>query len=268
MAGSPALDLHPRRLWEALRKRPLTAIFLALLAVSLLFLAAPGLDLAVSGLFYDPVSGFPERSPVLVAIRELGLTVEWAFGAALVLPLIVKLVAPESRLLVRPRVSLFGLATLALGPGLLVNAMLKDHWGRARPREIFQFGGDVSFSPVWWISSACDRNCSFVSGEAASAFWLVALAFVAPPAWRRATAIATLAFAACVSFARVAAGGHFISDVAIAWLLMLFIMVAMRDAVLAGLPQTFDPAVEGSFARAGRRIRQLLTASGEPPPGS
>ena len=37
---------------------------------------------------------------------------------------------------------------LVVGPGLLVNAVFKDHWGRPRPREIVQFGGQKQFSPT------------------------------------------------------------------------------------------------------------------------
>ena len=37
---------------------------------------------------------------------------------------------------------IFILLFLALGPGLVVNLMLKDQLGRARPREVVDFGGD------------------------------------------------------------------------------------------------------------------------------
>ena len=255
----PALAPRPRRmiavLGKALRGRPILAVAASTLAVSLIFLAFPKSDLVVAGLFYDPSAGFNDRSLVLNGLRELGALAEWALALALGLPILVKLLAPESRLLVRPRTALFGLATLALGPGLLVNAILKEFWGRARPREIMEFGGDSDFSPVWWIVRECDRNCSFVSGEASAAFWLVVLAFVVPPAWRWTAAIGALAITALVSFARVAAGGHFFSDVVLAWLLTLLVILALREAILNGLPREFDGAVEAALARAGRRVR-------------
>ena len=37
---------------------------------------------------------------------------------------------------------------LALGPGLLVNRMLKPHWGRPRPNNIKSFDGTKDFLPV------------------------------------------------------------------------------------------------------------------------
>ena len=255
-----------RRSLEPVRRWPLPSACAGLLLASLLLVAAPGLDIAVSRLFYDPIAGFgEERSGLLLLVRELGTSAEWALALAVTAPLLVKFLAPESRLLVRPRATLFALATLALGPGLIVNGILKDFWGRARPREIFQFGGELVFSPAWQISDQCPRNCSFASGEAAAAFWLVALAFLVPKAWRLPTAVATLAAATTVSFARVAAGGHFLSDVMAAWGLTLLVIIAMQKLVLQGLPPAFDGALEAAIGRAGRALRLRLATPGRPP---
>lgn len=255
-------NLPPIRQW--LLQKPLLTAFALLLLVSLLFLAAPQLDMAVSALFYNSTAGFGDGS-VAFAVREIGRLAEWAAALALAAPLVVKFLAPESRLLVPPRASLFALAALAIGPGLIVNGILKQFWGRARPREIIEFGGDAGFSPAWWISDACGQNCSFVSGEAAAAFWLVALAFVAPRAWRPAVAAITLTVAAAVSFVRVAAGGHFLSDVIVAWLLTLVVIVAAQRLILQGLPPEFDAAVEAGTRRAGLALRRWWAARDGPP---
>jgi len=74
---------------------------------------------------------------------------------------------------------IFSLLTLALGPGLLVNSLLKSHWGRARPIEVSAFGGARSFSPAYIIAQQCSRNCSFVSGDAAMGYYLIAFLFIA-----------------------------------------------------------------------------------------
>jgi membrane-associated PAP2 superfamily phosphatase len=247
---------------------PLLAASGLLLAVSLVFLAAPRLDLAFSGFFYRPEGGFGgERSAIFFSVRKWGRVAEWAFALALAAPLLVKFLAPDSRLLVLPRAILFAFATFVLGPGLIVNGILKGLWGRARPEDITDFGGDASFSPVWWISDQCGRNCAFASGEAASAFWLVTLAFIVPRAWRLPIAAGTLAFAAAVSFTRVATGGHFVSDVLVAWLLTLLVAVAMHRIVLKGLPPQFDSAVEAAIGRWGRALRRWWAARGDPTPG-
>lgn len=265
-----ASDRPLRRALERSRRvvlnSPLLTVCALLFLTSLLFLVAPRLDLVVSRLFYDPAGRFDgSGSAPLDFVRELGRVAEWAVALAFAAPLAVKILAPESRLLVRPRVSLFMLGTLALGPGLVVNGILKEFWGRARPRELLEYGGDAVFSPIWWFSDQCEGNCSFVSGEASSAFWLVALAFVAPKVWRLRVALATFLFAAAVSFTRIAVGGHFLSDVLLAWLLTLLIIVAVHRLVIDGLPERFDTAVERALARGGRSIRQRLAARADPP---
>jgi membrane-associated PAP2 superfamily phosphatase len=181
---------------------------------------------------------------VLEAWRDLGGYVEWTFGIAVTAPLLLKILRPRSRLLLRPRATLFVLATFALGPGLIVNGVLKENWGRARPRALLEFGGDAAFSPAWWISDQCARNCSFVSGEAAGAFGLVALVFLVPKEQRPAMSVFTLSFAAIVSLTRIAVGAHFLSDVLIAWLITLSVMIALDQVILKGLPEKFDRAVE------------------------
>jgi membrane-associated PAP2 superfamily phosphatase len=257
---TPDPAAHPlKRIGHALVQRPLVSALGFLALVSLVFLLVPGLDLSVSRLFYVPATGFAEgRSPAFEAWRELGTVVEWAFGIAVTAPLLIKIAMPETRLLVRPRVTVFVLTVFALGPELIVNGILKEHWGRARPRAVLEFGGDAIFSPAWWISDQCARNCSFVSGEAAAAFWLVALVFIARREQRAAIAVFTLSFAAIVSLARIAVGAHFLSDVLIAWLLTLCVITALDLIVLKGLPENFDSTTETAAGRIGAALRRLI----------
>ncbi len=244
-------------LWWQARAQLFVTTTALLVLVSLLFIAWPSLDLAVSGLFFDPAEGFGARHSVIQgAVREFGNIAVWAVALALAVPPLIKVLAPDSRLLVTPRASLFGLGGLILGPGLIVNGIFKEFWGRARPREITEFGGDAMFSQAWAISDQCARNCSFVSGEASSAFWLVSLTFVVPRHWRTTILSAALVIAVAVSFTRLAYGAHFLSDVLIAWLLTLLVLVILEKFVLQGRPPAFDGAVEAALARQGRRLRR------------
>lgn len=113
------------------------------------------------------------------------------------------------------RHALFVLATVILGPGLLINVGFKDHLGRPRPTQVENFGGQHVYVPPLHRGSA-GTNSSFPSGHAASAFCYFALWFV----WRRrsprlavAAFTGTLMLGGVMSFARVAAGAHFLSDV-------------------------------------------------------
>jgi len=253
----PAL-LRLRVVREA-AERPFYWALGGLAALSLLFMLFPAIDLTVAALFFAAGSGFlHERLAAVEIIREAGRAVERMFALASILPLLIKLLAPDRPLLLAPRASLFVLASFLIGPGLIVNGILKKYWGRARPRDIVEFGGDAVFTRAWQIADQCAGNCSFVSGEAASAFWLVSLAFIVPAAWRGATIAATLAFAAIVSATRIAMGGHFLSDVLIAWIITLLVMLALNRAMLRLLPPSFDGFVDAALTAAGRSIRRAL----------
>jgi len=245
---------------ELQRHRALVAGLATLAIASLLFLIAPDLDLAASRLFYQPAAGFSDAgSQLLEGIRNVGTMVEWAFLLFMMAPLLIKLAVPKGRLLLPPRATLFVLATFALGPGLIVNGVLKEHWGRARPREIIEFGGGAAFSPAWRISDQCQGNCSFVSGEAAAAFALFAVVFLLRKELRPAAALVTLAFAAMVSFTRIAVGAHFLSDVLLAWLMTFCVILALDRAILMGLPSAFDGIVEDAVERMGESLRRLFS---------
>lgn len=246
------------RFRQGISDRFVLAALAALALASLIFVAFPRLDLAVTRLFYTPGSGFETRA-ALELLREAATLTEWMLALAVTLPLLAKLAFPEMRLLVPPRVTLFVLLAFALGPGLVVNGILKEFWGRARPRTLLEFGGDAVFSRAWAIAGECERNCSFVSGEAAGTFCLLAVAFIVGPRVRPYVIAAVLAFAAAVSTARLTVGAHFLSDIVIAWLLTLLVLVMLWRFLLVGLPQGFDPAVENALARAGRALRAIFS---------
>ncbi len=114
--------------------------------------------------------------------------------------------------------------TMALGPGLLVNAGLKDHWHRPRPAQIEEFGGPMQFRPIWRGDGACATNCAFVSGEVSASAWLIAPAMLAPPPLRVPAVATALVMTALTALGRMAFGGHFLSDAIFALLLTLLVV--------------------------------------------
>lgn len=113
------------------------------------------------------------------------------------------------------RSALFILLFIAIGPGLTVNILLKEQVGRARPREIIEFGGSHQFTQFWQTGDA-GSNSSFPSGHAAIAFFTIAPWF---PLRRRHHKTASaflgvgLSFGVLVGIARMLQGGHFASDI-------------------------------------------------------
>lgn len=260
-----------RSLWrrgaDVVRERPVAAALVLVLAVSAVFLAFPAIDLWASGLFYTPGKGFLlARSEPLRLFRRSGDIAVTAVVLLLLAAIAAKLVRPERPSPVAPNAVLFLLSSLALGPGLLVNVVLKDHWGRPRPAMVEAFGGTLPYVEVWRITGYCVKNCSFVAGEASSAAWLIALALVVPQRWRLAVALPTGAYALLLSLNRIAFGGHFLSDVLLSFALTaLVIAVLWRLVVARPPPWLANPRLEAGLTALGRRLRGRAPGDRHPP---
>jgi lipid A 4'-phosphatase len=172
-------------------------------------------DLKISGWFYDNANGgwFLRQNSFLDLIYNKGLLpgIYITGGALLVL-----LVGFRYESLRRMRkVALYLVLVMVIGPGLIVNAVLKEHWGRPRPRDVENFGGKERFEKVWEYD-AVSPGKSFPSGHASMGFFFFSAYFLTR-GWGRGWAIWTLATAlilgALLGFTRIAQGGHYFSDV-------------------------------------------------------
>jgi membrane-associated PAP2 superfamily phosphatase len=231
--------------------------------VGVLFAVYPRLDIDISALFYNrqinlfDVNAQPWVNHSRAAARWL---ITLIFAPAC-LAVIGKLIMPNRRMLIGGRAALLLIITMALGPGVLTNLVLKDHWGRARPIDVTELGGTFRFTPWWDPRGDCPNNCSFVAGEPSGAFWTLAPAALAPPQWRLVAYGGALAFGAAVGLLRIAGGGHFFTDVVFAGFL-IFLLIWTTHGVLFRWPasQSTDEAVERSLMRTGETIRGALAA--------
>jgi lipid A 4'-phosphatase len=203
-----------------------------LLALALLGLALPWLDLGVSALFYRPGAGFfLDRAWPMQAIYK-GTRWFVVTSSVLLIASFFYAVLPTSKWPQEWRGRLaFLLLSLAIGPGLVTNTLLKDHWGRPRPEQIRDFGGHAHYVAPLVPSTQCKRNCSFPSGHAAAGFWLISGAWLWPRR-RRTWWLAGCALGGIIGLVRIAQGGHFLSDVlgalAIVWLTDALLFRAMH----------------------------------------
>lgn len=183
-------------------------IWLLFLASAILFISYPQIDLYFSSLFYT--NGFYLRGSMYEMFFYKSVPILITFFATATLSLFAyNFFTKKSILGVNGRVAIYCVLVLSLAPGLIVNTILKEHWGRARPAEIVQFGGTKKFTPAFVISD--QGGNSFSSGHGAAAFSLLGFALLAKRRRKFWIALA-LSYGIAVSFARIIAGGHFLSD--------------------------------------------------------
>lgn len=191
---------------------------------------------------------FPLRhSPPFMALRQFLQYVPAAMAAALAAASITWLRMGRQLGARRSVQAAAVFWTYVVSVGLLVNGVFKEFWGRPRPIQTDLFGGDFPFVPAGQITNYCASNCSFISGEAAAAAWLVCLVTLAPRQYASLKMAAygiALAFAVGTSILRMSFGAHYLSDVVIAGLatMLTFSILATAAAWLhpqkRELPQT------------------------------
>lgn len=209
---------HPTEAPVTGTDRVLAQIFRATLVISFIFVALPGVDLAVSRYFAGDGSFVLSGNPVLIWVREIGLRGPTLIVWSMLLLIGLLVVLPKRYAFCPFHKPLFVLASFAAGPGIIVET-LKPLFGRARPRNLTEFGGTADFTPVWQFADECGRNCSFPSGEAAGAAAALSILIFVPAAHRRKAAFVLVPLLAMIAFNRVLFGGHFLSDVLLACLL-------------------------------------------------
>lgn len=224
-------------------KKPITGGFSGVLLFFILsggiLFFFPSLDVKVSGLFYDSGKGFFLKDLWVCTFVYRAVEI---FAVGLVVALVFFLVIVRIRQ--KPLFSLnqkrifYLILVLAIGPGLVVNALLKDHWGRARPYQVEAFGGEKAFTRAGVISDQCENNCAFVSGHASMGFYLFAFSFLWPRHRKKWTALA-LASGCTVGLVRILQGSHFASDVIFSGLVVYG--VAYLSSRVMGLERRRDP---------------------------
>ena len=196
---------------------------------------AMGWDLAWTARFYQP--GGPNNG--WVHARDFPLNVLYDYGEIPGLALlamssalyVVVLIGRAPRRYARPCMVL--VLTIALGPGLLVNGILKDYWGRPRPAEISNFGGNKEFRPVWKPGGPGEGR-SFTCGHCAIAFSLASGVSFYPvhPALSLVALTVGIGYGIVMGIARIAQGGHFPTDVLWSGILVLMLISLLYYALV------------------------------------
>jgi lipid A 4'-phosphatase len=217
-----------------IRTFPAALIFCCAIAflAGAIFILWPQLDLAVTHAFYDRHHAFYGTTLFGRSLRAILRLASYAIFAAFVLAYVSARLYARKRLVPTGRNLAFLALTLALGPGLLVNGLIKEHSHRPRPFQTQDFGGQWEFRAFGRFDGECVTDCSFMSGETSTAAWSLAPALLTPPPWRAAVIGASLLFTVVMGVERIAYGGHYLSDVTFGalsnWLLVLATAMLMR----------------------------------------
>ena len=218
-----------------------TITFLAatLTAVSFIFVGFPQIDIIVSALFYKPEQNFLLRDTPLHLFVDSWIRPSIKFlTVTLVVACVYKLFLGKSPIKRRFNIVAFLFSSFLLGPVLLVNGLLKEFIGRARPKNIIEYGGTKIFSPAYFPADQCETNCSFVSGDAAVAFSTIAFALIFKGKLRFQLVAIALSFGVLVSIYRLGTGAHFLSDTVLSGLFCILIILILERMLLRKADQT------------------------------
>ena len=201
--------------------------------ISICFIIWPEIDLWAAHLFYNRELGFVLRGSSLNQFTD-----EWIRPGAknfvlMMMTLACVSLASRGRLLAwPPRQIAFVALTFAVGPGLIVNALLKQYVGRARPKYLIEFGGDKDFSYAYFPSDQCVQNCSFVSGDVAFVIGFVTLAVFLTGIWRILAFISIFLLGMITAFYRMGTGAHFMSDTILAALFTVIVAIVCYNITI------------------------------------
>jgi membrane-associated PAP2 superfamily phosphatase len=172
------------------------------------------LDISFSSRYFEMGSGWTQGDEQPWAfLYHYGVIPAWIVAVTAFVILIVSLLA--GRLAGCRRRCVFLVLVMIVGPGLLVNTLFKQNWGRPRPLDLVEFAGEKHYVPLL-VKSSPDTGNSFASGHAATGFYLFAPYFFLrrrARCWAMFFLALGLGYGSFVGLARIIQGAHFLSDV-------------------------------------------------------
>ncbi len=190
--------------------------------LSFILIFDKNIDILISSLFYIKNVGFIYKNNFfIISFYYLIPILTKIFFTICTCYLIYLFFKTKNFKIIIASYAFFLVLSAAIGPGLIVNSILKENIGRARPREIIEFGGDKIYSGAARSSNQCYSNCSFSSGHAAMGFYFTVIAYIFQRKFTKIYLYGVL-FGILVGISRIIMGGHFASDVIISGFILLF----------------------------------------------
>ena len=200
------------------------------------FILFPKFDIFFSKLFFFEEKFISEKYVFIKSLRSFLKDLMIVISIVSFLLIMVNFFfKKKKKSILKPRTSLILIGFIVgpvIGCGLIANFYFKDNWGRARPVNIQEFGGEKIYTQPFIISDQCERNCSWISGEASAAFSFIAgTIIIKSPIFF----LLNIIFGIIVSFCRIAMGGHFLSDNIFAMIFMIYLAILYKYLVFLNL---------------------------------
>jgi lipid A 4'-phosphatase len=244
-----SLQLRKRGLW-------VLAATLGLLLMASWICIHWDLDRAIAARFYTPGQGWldKEAQPWQFLYRYGTIPGITLTLACLVIFIVTRLKTPEKRW---HQYFLLVVLTSIIGGGILVNGFLKPYWGRPRPNQIREFGGNYDYHHVL-VPGIPGKGKSFPCGHCTMGYIFVALFYFRrkSPVLAYAGGTLGLVYGSAIGMARVVQGAHFASDCL--WSLgVMWLTASMLYFFVLKIPETAKP----SLSTLNRRQKCLATAA-------
>ncbi len=191
---------------------------LLLIVLSIPFFFNADLDITISSLFYDPLAPIPWVLRTKQPWQALYHYGTWPSLTIAATGLLIFLAGFINKRLAGHRKKAFLLAAvMIIGPGLIVNSIFKDNFGRPRPNQIIEFGGQQQYHRLLQSDWGNDGR-GFPCGHCSTGFYFFTFYFF----WKRdrrkwlpyAAGIGGgVVYGIMMSIARIGQGGHFATDV-------------------------------------------------------
>ena len=190
------------------------AVVILFLTIGTLIFRITDLDLQIQRVFFTEEDGwFLSELPMVKFIYAYSNIP--ALIIAVLSLLALALGFSLQRLVIYRKIALLLVLVMVIGPGIIVNSILKDHWGRPRPRNVTEFEGTMEYLKVGEKGIA-GKAKSFPCGHASMGFYFFTLYFILRSKLRQ-LALLFLGIALIggtgIGLVRMIQGGHFASDV-------------------------------------------------------
>ncbi len=206
-------------------------LILFLLAISAVtFYLSPILDQRLAILPYDfTIARF--YGEITLWCKVVYYSVNVTTFLLIITPIIIILLSRKGKInLAKPLVKRMVLITylsLALGPGLICNSLLKDNWGRARPYQVIR--DHHPFSYPWQPHFDRPADNSFPSGHVTIGAF-VGVPFIAARRKKLGVALCIAGFT-LVGIVRYLQGGHYFSDIVMAATIVWLVNILVTEIV-------------------------------------